>query len=183
MEIDLAGDEREPAWPAGISVRTVTDADERLVYDLVKEVWLDTSDPIDETFEDWQHWTTKAETFDPSLWFLALDGEDVAGFSLCRQDQNDANAGYVATLGVRRPWRRQGLGEALAAALVSRSSATAGTAARRSVSTRRARPARRGCTSAPACASTATPSFSSGRFEARFPACRASAPAAPTAAR
>ena len=113
MEIDLSGDERQPAWPEGVSIRTVTDADEQLVYDLAKEVWLDASDPMDESFEDWQHWTTKSEAFDPSLWFLALHGEDVAGFSLCRQDPNDANAGYVATLGVRRPWRRQGLGEAL----------------------------------------------------------------------
>ena len=113
MEIDLSGDKHEPVWPSALSLRTVTDDDERLVYDLVKEVWLDASDPMDETFEDWQHWTTRSEAFDPSLWFLALDGDDVAGFSLCRQDQNDSNAGYVATLGVRRPWRRQGLGEAL----------------------------------------------------------------------
>jgi ribosomal protein S18 acetylase RimI-like enzyme len=113
MEIDLAGDEREPEWPPSISVRTVTESDERLVYDLVEEVWRDASDPLDETFEEWQHWTTKSEAYDPSLWFLALDGDDVAGFSLCRQDPVDPNAGYVATLGVRRPWRRQGLGEAL----------------------------------------------------------------------
>ena len=83
------------------------------MYDLVKEVWLDASDPMDETFEDWRHWMTKAESFDPLLWFLALDGDEIAGFSLCRQDATDVNAGYVGTLGVRRPWRRQGLGEAL----------------------------------------------------------------------
>ena len=113
MEIDLTGDEREPVWPEGLSLRTVSDENERLVYDLVKEVWRDTSDPMDETFEEWQHWTTKSEAFEPTLWFLALDREDVAGFSLCRRDPNDSNAGYVATLGVRRRWRRQGLGEAL----------------------------------------------------------------------
>jgi mycothiol synthase len=113
MEIDLAGDERKPVWPDGTSLRTVTDDDERLVYDLVKEVWRDTSDPMDESFEDWAHWTTKTAAYDPSLWFLALGGDEVAGFSLCRQDQNDPDAGYVATLGVRRSWRRKGLGEAL----------------------------------------------------------------------
>ena len=34
---------------------------------------------------------------------------------ICRQDSVDPTAGYVAMLGVRRPWRRQGLGEALLA--------------------------------------------------------------------
>lgn len=113
MEISLDNERAQPVWPAGISIRTVTPDDERQLYDLVREVWRDTSDPINETFEEWAHWTTKADSFDPSLWFLALDGEEVAGFSLCRRDPNDANAGYVGTLGVRRPWRRQGLGEAL----------------------------------------------------------------------
>lgn len=113
MEIDLEGDEREPVWPDGLSLRTVAEGEERDVYDLVKEVWRDTSDPMDETFEEWAHWTVKTPSYDPSLWFLALDGDDVAGFSLCRQDQNDSNAGYIAILGVRRRWRRKGLGEAL----------------------------------------------------------------------
>ena len=113
MQIYLDGAGPEPVWPAGISIRTVTGDDERHVYDLVKEVWQDASDPIDETFEEWAHWTTRTDSFDPTLWFLALDGDEVAGFSLCRQDANDPNAGYVASLGVRRAWRRQGLGEAL----------------------------------------------------------------------
>lgn len=113
MEIALDGDGPEPAWPERISIGTVTEADERHVYALVKEVWLDASDPIDETFDEWAHWTIKADSYDPTLWFLALDGDEVAGFSLCRQDPTDPNAGHVASLGVRRPWRRQGLGEAL----------------------------------------------------------------------
>jgi mycothiol synthase len=113
MEIDLAGEEREPAWPAGITLRTLREGEEERVYELVKEVWRDTSDPMDETFEEWAHWLVNSEAFDPSLWFLAVDGDDVAGFSLCRRDPNDPNAGYVGTLGVRRAWRRQGLGEAL----------------------------------------------------------------------
>jgi ribosomal protein S18 acetylase RimI-like enzyme len=56
---------------------------------------------------------TRAETFEPALWFLALAGDELAGFSICRQDTNDPAAGHVELLGVRRPWRRQGLGEAL----------------------------------------------------------------------
>ena len=112
MEIDLAVP-REPVWPNGISIRTLAAGEERLAYDAVVEVWQDTSEPIDETFEEWSHWLTRKETFDPSLWFLAFAGGDLAGFSICRKDLVDAAAGHVDLLGVRRPWRRQGLGEAL----------------------------------------------------------------------
>lgn len=113
MEIDLAGDAREAAWPAGIEVRTVREDEQRQVYDAVVEVWRDTSDPIDETFDEWAHWTIRAAAYDPTLWFLAFAHGELVGFSLCRQDASDTSAGYVGTLGVRRPWRRQGLGEAL----------------------------------------------------------------------
>jgi mycothiol synthase len=113
MEIGLAGEPREAEWPEGIQVREYRDEDGRFVYDTVVEVWLDASDPIEDTFEEWRHWTTERDNFEPALWFLGFDRGEVAGFSLCRQDDTDPNAGYVATLGVRRPWRRRGLGEAL----------------------------------------------------------------------
>lgn len=113
MEIDLAGEARVPAWPDGIAVRLMCEDEHHRVYDAVFEVWQDTSDPMDETFDEWAHWTVRSETFDPSLWFLAFAGDELAGFSLCRRDATDSAAGYVGTLGVRRPWRRQGLGGAL----------------------------------------------------------------------
>jgi mycothiol synthase len=113
MEIGLAEEPAEPVWPGGISVRTLADGEERTIYDAFMEVWQDTSDPPHDTFEDWSHWMTRAETFEPSLWFLALAGDELAGFSVCRQDTNDPAAGHVELLGVRRAWRKQGLGHAL----------------------------------------------------------------------
>ncbi len=113
MEIALTGDEREPTWPDGISVRTVSEGDHRLVHGSMIEVWQDTNDPIDETFEEWAHWRVESPTYDPSLWSLAFADDELAGFAICRPDPIDPNAGYVGMLGVRRPWRRQGLGEAL----------------------------------------------------------------------
>jgi mycothiol synthase len=113
MEIDLADELRAPAWPSEISVRTATAEDHRSVYDAVVEVWRDTNDPIDDTFEEWAHWHVERDSYDPSLWFLAVAGDELAGFSICRPDPVDPVAGYVNLLGVRRPWRRQGLGEAL----------------------------------------------------------------------
>jgi mycothiol synthase len=113
MEIGLGGEPREPSWPEGVTVRAVREDEHQRVYDAVAEAWRDTSDPIDETFDEWAHWTVKSESFDSSLWFLAVAGDELAGFSLCKQSSIDPNAGYVATLGVRRGWRKQGLGEAL----------------------------------------------------------------------
>jgi mycothiol synthase len=113
MEIALDDSPREPTWPDGVSVRTFRPEDERLAYDVTTEVWSDMSDPLEETFDEWRHWTTAREGFDASLWFFADASDEVAGFSFCKQDDNDPNAGYVGWLGVRRPWRRRGLGEAL----------------------------------------------------------------------
>ena len=113
MEIALGDAPREPAWPGGVDVRTFRPGEDRLAYDVTKEVWLDMSDQLEETFDEWRHWTTAREGFDPSLWFFAEAGNEIAGFSFCKQDDADADAGYVAWLGVRRPWRRRGLGEAL----------------------------------------------------------------------
>jgi mycothiol synthase len=113
MEIPLDDDPSEPSWPDGIVVRTFDPDDERTLYDVHVEVWQDTSDPWQESFEEWRHWLTKRDGFDPSLWFLAFAGDELAAFSLCQPDDVDPNAGYVHLLGVRRPWRRQGLGEAL----------------------------------------------------------------------
>jgi ribosomal protein S18 acetylase RimI-like enzyme len=113
MEIPLDDDPSEPSWPDEIVVRTFEPDDERTLYDVHIEVWQDTSDPWQESFEEWRHWLTKRDGFDPSLWFLAFAGDELAAYSLCQPDDVDPNAGYVHLLGVRRPWRRQGLGEAL----------------------------------------------------------------------
>ena len=113
MEIDLEDELRRPIWPAGISVRTASADDHRSVFGAFIEVWQDTNDPIDETFEEWAHWHVERDSYDPTLWFLAMAGGELAGFSLCRGDPVDPKAGYVSLLGVRRSWRRQGLGEAL----------------------------------------------------------------------
>ena len=113
MEIDLTDETPEPVWPSGISIRTLAEGEVPRIHEAFLEVWQDTSDPPNDTLEEWNHWLMRPETFEPLLWFLALDGDELAGFAVCRKDTNDPAAGHVELLGVKRPWRKQGLGHAL----------------------------------------------------------------------
>ena len=119
MLIEMDGPVPEPIWPAGITVRTynpVTDAE--AVYRADNNSFRDhfgfVEEPFEEGFKKFMHFMTGQEGFDPSLWFVAMDGEEVAGISLCRpRAYEDPDLGYVNSLGVRRQWRKRGIGLAL----------------------------------------------------------------------
>jgi mycothiol synthase len=113
MAIDLHEEPELPAWPDGVAVRTFREGEGRAVYEAFRETWQDTLEPENEPYEEWAHWTLERENFDPSLWFLACEGEQIGGFSLCWPSETRPGTGVVGLLGVRRPWRRRGLGEAL----------------------------------------------------------------------
>jgi mycothiol synthase len=119
MVIDLDGQPPQPQWPTGISVRSIIRGkDERAithaVRDSFKDHWGFVERPVDDDLRLWQQRMDDDKEFDPSLWFLAMDGEQVAGISLCRlTTYDDPQMGWVGTLGVLRPWRRRGLGFAL----------------------------------------------------------------------
>ena len=51
--------------------------------------------------------------FDAALWFAAWDGEEIAGVMFGERSRAHPQRGVVDLLGVRRPWRRRGLGMAL----------------------------------------------------------------------
>jgi mycothiol synthase len=56
----------------------------------------------------------KSRGYDPSLWLLAWEGEELVGFALAYSEHSgDTELGWIGSLGVRTPWRRRGLGEAL----------------------------------------------------------------------
>ena len=47
-------------------------------------------------------------------YWITMDGEEIAGLNYCRPHFHaDQELGWVASLGVRRPWRKRGLGLAL----------------------------------------------------------------------
>lgn len=110
METGLDEPPPQPHWPAGISVRTfVPGQDERPVFEAVEDAFRDTWGRPRGTFERFAGITGR-ESFDPSLWFLAVDGDEIAGVTLCKKL---ASEGWVDVVGVRRPWRNRGLGLAL----------------------------------------------------------------------
>ncbi|WKZ37277.1 MAG: GNAT family N-acetyltransferase [Anaerolineales bacterium] len=118
MHIEMDEAPPPPLWPEGITVRTADpEKDIQTVYAAAEESFRDhfghIPEPFEEGFARFKHFFT-GEGYDPTVWFLAMDGDEIAGVSLCRpRSYEDADLGWVNTLGVRRPWRKKGLGLAL----------------------------------------------------------------------
>ena len=111
MEIEMSQAPVAPEWPDQVTVRTfVPERDIRTVYAAIEEAFQDHWGHMEGNFDEWKHWTIDREKFDPTLWFLAFNGGEIAGTSLCTYQ---VDYGWVDTLAVRRPWRRKGLGMAL----------------------------------------------------------------------
>ena len=118
MRIDMEDAPPVPQWADGITLKLFDpEKDMEAVYLAVVESFRDHFGHVDEPFEEglarFKHFVTGAGS-DPSLCFLAMDGDEVAGICLCRpQSYSDPDLGYVNTLGIKRPWRKRGLGLAL----------------------------------------------------------------------
>ena len=111
MEIDLTAPPAPVNFPRGIELRPfVKDQHARAVLDAQNESFQDHWGTHDEDYEQWSIRKFSRTEFDPSLWMIAWDGDHIAGFS---QNRYRGGIGWIGTLGVRRPWRKRGLGEAL----------------------------------------------------------------------
>ncbi|HEU5091510.1 MAG TPA: GNAT family N-acetyltransferase, partial [Nitrospira sp.] len=111
MEIVLDGPPAEPKLPQGIELRAFVKGEHDVpVWQAQNEAWRDHWGSHDVTLEEWKRSRFDDPEFDPTLWQIAWDGDEVAGFSLNRYRMG---IGWIRTLGVRRPWRKRGLGEAL----------------------------------------------------------------------
>lgn len=119
MRIEFHGPPPEPRWPEGLWVRTLVPGEDdwpvyRAMKDAFSDHWGHTQRDEEADFARWKHHIFAETQFDPSLHFLALDGEEIAGISLCSPPQGDGfDVGWVSQLGVRKPWRQRGLAQAL----------------------------------------------------------------------
>jgi mycothiol synthase len=118
MQIRMEAPPPAPVWPEGITVRTFNrDEDTRAVALGIQEGFRDhwgfVERPIEQRIEQMQHKFEESK-FDPGLWFMAMDGDEVAGLSLCQPNTPwDDTMGWVDQLTVLRAWRKQGLALAL----------------------------------------------------------------------
>ena len=111
MRIGLDQPPPAPVWPAGITVQPgLPEGDFHPYYVTFEEAMADHWGHVPVSFDDWQRRYSGQEGFDPSLWFLAREGDDPVGAARCSLSEE---SGWVDTLAVRAPWRRRGIGEAL----------------------------------------------------------------------
>jgi len=110
MRIDMSEQPPPPRLSPGISIRSFRPGvDERATFDAVEEAFSDSWGHVRMDYDDFLRWT-EAPTFDRDLWFVAAQGDEIVGTSLCA---TTVEGGWVRSLGVRREWRNRGLGMAL----------------------------------------------------------------------
>jgi mycothiol synthase len=119
MLIEMEGPAPEPVWSEGITLRTYNpNRDAEAVYRAVVESFRDhfgfVEEPFEEGFKRFKYFQLEHDDFDPTLLFLAMDKGEIAGINICKSHSyNDPDLAWVGTLGVRRQWRRRGIGLAL----------------------------------------------------------------------
>jgi mycothiol synthase len=115
MRIDLDQPISAPPLPEGFVLGNFDPArNARAVYEAGMDAFSEHWGFERDSFEDWTKQVFDHPYNDISLWLLAYDGDQLAGICVNRAGEgDDPRLGWVYLLGVRRPWRRRGLGEAL----------------------------------------------------------------------
>jgi mycothiol synthase len=112
MRIEFAAELEEPRLQEGVRIRPMTPQDAQVAYETHEETFQDMWGYAPTSFEEWQHWLL-GDDHDWSLFFIAEAGEEPAGVALCRPRPTELEIGSIRVVGVRRPWRRMGVGRAL----------------------------------------------------------------------
>jgi mycothiol synthase len=111
MAIDLRGELTAPSWPPGIGARGFRrGVDDRTVYEADLEAFAEHHLYEPRDYDEWRLFHADAPGGDITLWWLAWDGDDLAGFVIPIEGDRGA---FIDDLAVRKPWRGRGLGRAL----------------------------------------------------------------------
>jgi len=119
MQLELDLPPQKPHLPEGLQIMPI-DMERELkaailsMEEAFEDHWGHVPQPEEEMLEQWEHYLENNPDFDPTLWFLAKEGDQIAGVCRCSgKTAEDPDMGWVNQLCVRKPWRRQGLGMAL----------------------------------------------------------------------
>lgn len=106
MAIEL---EDEPSAPT-VPVETFREDDAPAFHATLEESFAEHWEHQPESFENWWKRQRARKNYDPSIWLVIREGDDLAGVA---RNEIRPLGGYVGALGVRRPWRGRGYGRAL----------------------------------------------------------------------
>lgn len=120
MRIDLDTQPPPAKWPERIRLCPFElERDSKAVYlaedDAFRDHWGHVDEPFEIGYKRWLHFAaSNTKVFDPTLWYIAMDEDEIAGFAICiPESSEDPKMGWIESIGVRRPWRRRGLALAL----------------------------------------------------------------------
>lgn len=121
MVINMEADPSVPELAEGFYIRAYNHPDEfealvRADDEGFKDHWGHIDQPFEKVKEQWSHWLETDKLFDPSLFFLAIDGAtgEIAGICLCRAEEwGRPDSAYIDSVAVLRPYRRKGLAKAM----------------------------------------------------------------------
>lgn len=111
MLVEHQAEPAEPEWPEGLRVTTFEPGDERAFHAALNEAFAEEWNFVPQSFEVWAERRINVPDFDPTMWFIVREGDEIAG--VLRGDPERGGAAWVGALGVRPRWRKRGLGLAL----------------------------------------------------------------------
>jgi mycothiol synthase len=101
--------------PDGLDIRPASRDQLPAIYAANVEAFAESHDPL-ESYDTWLR-NLGGPDPDTSLWVVAWDGDQIAGHVISTSDEAGAHTPWV---GIRRPWRRRGLGKALMTRMLQR---------------------------------------------------------------
>lgn len=107
----------EPVLPDGLELRPLGSDQLRQLWHADIEAFLDHWGGFDGSDENFERWKGDPK-FDPSLFVIAWDGDEIAGGVVNEINETENTAfnrqrGWLRSVFVRRPWRRRGVGRAV----------------------------------------------------------------------
>lgn len=114
MRIDLDQPIAAPSLPDGLALRPFEwERDAHAVYEAHMDTFADHWDFEHETFDEWAEHLRSHPYRNFALWLVAYHGDEIAGICLNRAGGESGTSGWVGIVGVRKRWRKRGVGLAL----------------------------------------------------------------------